>query len=133
MSKLGCNCGNTIVDQSDNLDNKAYFIRDQDYEKSENYTEDIESFINAVKNDSRDKWTEKYFGTEVYKNLSNSNVIQDIISRYKLKYESTLYQCKNCGSIKVEKGTTNIFASFKIEEDQNMDILKGITENDIEN
>ena len=133
MSKLGCICGNTIVDQSDNLDNKAYFIRDQDYEKSENYTEDIESFINAVKNDNREKWTEKYFGSEVYKNLSSSIVIQDIISRYKLKYESTIYQCKKCGSIKVEIGTTNIFASFKIEDDQNIDILKGLTENDIEN
>ncbi|WP_163411189.1 hypothetical protein [Flavobacterium ajazii] len=130
MSKLGCVCGNTIVDQCDNLDNKAYFIRDQDYEKSENYTEDIESFINAVKNDSRDKWTEKYFGSEVYKNLSNSTVIQDIISRYKLKYESTMYQCKNCGRVKIEKGTTNIFTSFETENDQSMDIFKVVTENE---
>jgi hypothetical protein len=132
MSKLKCMCGNTIVDQSDNLEYKAYFIRDQDYEKFENYNDDIESFINAVKNESRDKWTEKYFGSELFKNLSNSIVIQNIISRYKLKYESTIYQCKNCGSMKVEKGTTNIFASFKIEDDQNKDILKGMTENDIE-
>jgi hypothetical protein len=86
-----------------------------------------------VKNDSSDKWTEKYFGSEVYKNLSNSIVIQDIISQYKLKHESTIYQCKKCGSIKVEKGTTNMFASFKIEDDQNMDILIGMTKNDIKN
>ncbi|MEO8239126.1 MAG: hypothetical protein ABI576_13565 [Flavobacterium sp.] len=133
MSKLRCICGHTIVDQSDNLEYKAHFIRDQNYEAVENYSDDIDLFINSIKNNNRDKWTEEYFGIDVYKKLSDSIVIRDIISRYKLKYESEIYQCKNCGRIKIQKGLTNLYASFKIEDEQSMEIFNGITENNIEN
>lgn len=132
MSKLGCICGLTIVDQTDNLQNKASFIRDQNYDASENYSEDINSFINSIKNNNRDKWTEKYFGSEIYKNLPDSTIIEDIISRHRLKYESTIYQCNNCGRIKIQKGTTNQFASFKMEDEHGLEILKGLTEKEIE-
>jgi hypothetical protein len=133
MSKLGCICGYTIVDQSDSLQNKASFIRDQNYEAAENYSEDIDSFINSIKNNCRDKWTEEYFGVDIYKKLADSIVIQDIISRYRLKYESTIYQCQNCGRIKIQKGLTNLYVSFEIEDEQNMEIFKGITDNEVEN
>lgn len=62
MAKLGCICGNVITDQTDNISYKASFIRDQNTEDYYSFTDQIASFLEAVKNESRDEWIVNYFG-----------------------------------------------------------------------
>jgi hypothetical protein len=125
MSKLSCACGNTIVDQTNNISYKAYFIRDQDCEEyDDSYMDDIDSFINAIRDGRRDEWIKKYF-TETYPtDLSNSSIISDIISQKDTVFESDLYQCTNCGRVKVQVQDKNLFASFLPEDNNYKDIFK---------
>ncbi|WP_157505890.1 hypothetical protein [Flavobacterium chungangense] len=127
MGKLGCICGHIIVDQTNNISYKAHFIRDQDLEAIDNQVEDINNFINAIKNNERDKWLKKYFDSELYQNLPDSDVINDIILKYKLKYENEMFLCEKCGRIKIHKGTENKFISFLPEDNQWIDIFKGLS------
>lgn len=129
MAKLGCICGHTIVDQTNNLSYKASFIRDQDIDTIDNLqANDINDFINAIINNERDKWLKDYFCMDVYKNYPNSVVIQDIMSRHSIKYESEMFLCENCGRIKIEKGSENRLISFIPENSEWKDILKGLSE-----
>ena len=128
MSKLSCICGHTIVDQTDNLAYKADFIRNQDLDKIDKRTDDIASFIDAVKNGNRDQWLNSYFGSDTYKTISDSSVVFDIISRHTLNYESTIYLCEKCGRIKVQVGNTNNFISFTPDDNNWADIFKGLSQ-----
>jgi len=119
MSKLGCTCGHIITDQTNDIPYKAKFIRDQDFEGyTEKYSDDIASFIDAVKEGTRDEWIKQYF-TETYPtNLSNSSIVFDIISSQTRIFDGDLYQCENCGRIKVQVQDKNLFASFLPEDDR---------------
>lgn len=128
MAKLGCICGHTIVDQTNNISYKASFIRDQDFDTIDNLqADDINDFINAIINNGRDKWLKDYFRTDAYKNFPNSVVIQDIMCRHSIEYESEMFLCENCGRIKIQKGSENRFISFTPENSEWKDILKGIS------
>lgn len=127
MSKLGCVCGHLIVDQTDSISYKAHFIRDQDLDVMDNRNEDINSFINAIKNDERDKWLRNYFDSEIYQDLPDSTVINDIILKYSLKYESEMFLCEKCGRLKIKKENENKFISFLPEDNQCLDIFKGLS------
>jgi hypothetical protein len=127
MSKLGCICGHVIADITDRISYKAHFIRDQDLDIMGNQDEDINGFLNAIKNDKRDKWLEKYFDSEMYQNLSDSAVISNIILKYNLKYESEMFLCEKCGRILIQKRNENKFISFLPEDNQWVDIFKGLS------
>ncbi|MBI3133816.1 MAG: hypothetical protein HYZ14_03990 [Bacteroidetes bacterium] len=127
MSKLGCICGHTIVDQTDNIIYKAHFVRDQDKEAIGEQTTDIEAFIEAVRKGQRDKWLNNYFGSDIYKTLTDATVVNDIISRYNVKFESEMFVCQNCGRIKIQKGNENKFVSFLPEDNQWLGIFKGLS------
>ena len=129
MSKLGCVCGHTIVDQNDNLPNKAKFIRDQDTEKFMNYSNDIASFIEAIKDGRRDAWIKEYF-SEIYPTkIDNSSVIFDIFSVHERNVSSDIYQCENCGRIKIQIKDTNQYSSFIPEDDRYKNIFVGLHQN----
>ncbi len=129
MSKLGCICGHTIVDQTDNIPYKASFIRDEDLERTYDHYDDVDAFINAIKNGERQKWLDKYFGKGLYTNISDSSVINDIIRRYISRFESDIFLCENCGRIKIQNGNTNMYTSFLPEDNNWTGIFKGISNN----
>ncbi len=128
MSKLGCICGHTIVDQTDHLAYKAEFIRNQDLDIIDKRIDDIASFIEAVKNGNRDNWLYSYFGSEIYKTASDNSIVFDLISRHTLNYESIIYQCEKCGRVKIQVGNTNNFLSFAPEEKNWADLFKGLSQ-----
>ncbi|WP_395059468.1 hypothetical protein [Flavobacterium sp.] len=127
MSKLSCICGHIIVDQTDNISYKAHFIRNQDIDAIDNQVEDINNFVNAIKNGERNKWLKKYFESEIYQNLPDSTVISDIISKYNLEYQNDMFLCEKCGRIKIQKGDENKFISFLPEDNHWIDIFKGLS------
>lgn len=130
MSKIHCNCGYVIVDQTNTISNKAYFIRDQDLDAVDNYLEDISNFIQAIQKGKRMEWLTNYFDSNVYAELPDSAVIADIISKYTLTYQSEMYLCQQCGRVYIQKNVTNQFISFLPEENRWGDIFKGLSQNE---
>ncbi len=124
MSKLGCVCGHVIRDNTTNIPYKAIFLRDQDWKSYTNYRDDIDSFLEALRNGSREKWISDYFSKSYPTDLSDSSIIDDIISNHQTEYEGDLYQCENCGRIKIQVQDKNLFASFIPEDDNFRDIFK---------
>lgn len=127
MSKLPCICGHIIVDQTDSLAYKASFVRDQDWEARNKSSEDIAAFVGAVKNGSRNLWLNSYFGSDAYSALSDSGIVNDIILRHTVGYESTMYQCEKCGRLHVQAGNTNRFAVFAPEDKNFSGLFKGLS------
>ena len=126
MSKLGCVCGNTIIDQTDNISYKAQFLRDQDYEKYIDYSTDVAAFIESIQNGRREAWIREYFSQDYPTHIDNSSVIFDIVSSHERKMSSTIYQCENCGRIKFQVKDTDTFASFKPEDERYHNIFTGL-------
>jgi hypothetical protein len=124
MSKLGCVCGHTIVDQTNDIPYKAKFIRDQDFESLIEYAGVVASFADAVKDGKRDEWILNYFKVAYSASISNADVIFDITSGYTRDFESEIFQCENCGRIKIQVRDTNSFASFMPEDDLHRNIFK---------
>ena len=133
MSKLSCECGNTISDSTDNIPYKARFIRDEDYHLKDKTLIDICSFIEAYKNGEKENWIRNYFGNDADVNIRNEWILIHIEMKNELNIEDVIYQCEECGRIKIETRNENNFASFIPENGNWKDILNGklnsVTEN----
>lgn len=123
MSKLGCVCGHTIRDNTLSLSYKAQFIRDQDLESYSDWTEPVNAFIEAIKAGKREQWIANYFSKSYPATLSNGSIIGDIISEFNLNFRDTLYQCENCGRVKIQVQDKNLFASFAPESEDCQNIF----------
>ena len=44
--------------------------------------------------------------------------MNDIVGKYELEFEGDLYQCENCGRVKIQVKDKNLFTSF-VPEDEN--------------
>jgi hypothetical protein len=128
MSKIVCNCGNIIVDQTDDLIYKASFICDQNTENISERNLVLAEFIKAIKNNDRIKWLEKYFGGSIYNMINDEEIINDILLKCEARYQGIIYNCEKCGRIMVEKDKNNNFISFIPEKDNWKDIFKGLSE-----
>ncbi len=119
MSKLGCECGGTISDTTDNIPYKGTIIRDQDQEALyDQMASDLNAFMDAILQGKREEWISRYFlpGYPV-ENIKNEEVFSDILSRYVIAPGLDIYQCMECGSVKIQRvPESNIFASFAARE-----------------
>lgn len=117
MSKLGCECGSVIYDQTDFIPYKGSIIRDQDDERVyDGIAADVAAFIEAVAQGRRDEWIGGYF-RRGYPPVDDESVVADIIARHVLKRRLTVYQCTGCGRIKIQEGSrSNMFSSFSPDE-----------------
>jgi len=124
MSKLGCECGHVMVDQNVEIDYKASFLRSNDFVYKDKSNEDISSFIEAIINNQREEWLINYFGKDTNLQVKNEWILIYIQSRNEIEKESLMYQCDNCGRIKIQLKNSNDFASFMPEGENWKDILK---------
>lgn len=130
MSKLRWECGNVISDTTDNISYKGLIIRDQDVERifDDGIAKDINELIEAISKGERENWIREYFLSGYpFSDVSNLDVISDIISRSFVERKLDVYQCVNCGSIKIQTSSaSNMFSSFAAEKWQegNQSILK---------
>lgn len=125
MAKTRCQCGSTILDQSDNIPYKGAIIRDQDkmnlYQSLER---DITSFIDAISLSRREEWIdENYLRYDQDERpaavIKNNDVIGFILARH-LTRELCIYQCLSCGSVMIETSPfSNTFAIFTTTEWEN--------------
>jgi hypothetical protein len=128
MSKLGCICGHVIRDQTDFIPYKARFLRDQDDESHAAYIEVVNTFIEAIKTGKRAQWITNHFSAGYPSDLSDANIISDIISQYDVNFQGDLYQCENCGRVKIQVQDKNLFASFSPEDEHFQNIFRRFKE-----
>jgi hypothetical protein len=127
MGKLGCICGNTIVDQADNLSYKGYIIPDTELESTSDILSDtIDSLSDATKQSKRLEWIKEKFTVPPYPtDLSDSSMVHDIISSLLIDKKQDIFECENCGRIAIQVGQTNRFKFYKPETDDTKGILGG--------
>jgi hypothetical protein len=123
MSKLSCECGHIIVDQTDNLPYKAHFIRDQNIKRTFTIYDKVEDFLSALKTNKRNEWIDAHFGKDYPKNLTDSSIICDLIVGSRL--ESTIYQCEKCLGLLVLKGNKNAYRYFSMKDEDSQEIFEG--------
>jgi hypothetical protein len=100
MSKLLCLCGHTIVDQTDFLPYKAYFIADEDNEDC--FQTAVKAIEKFVLERERGKLGISY-GDKFAEAFSKDSEVGDFIN-YVLTTEyftshRHMYECENCGRI----------------------------------
>lgn len=125
MAKLACICDNIIRDQTDSIPYKAHFYRDQDYEHTKHYLDDIADFVEAIKEGQRNKWIREYFKSEFHVQLTDRDIINDIGANP--DWESIMYQCESCGRIWIQRGRQNRYLSFLPEEEDGFRIFDGLS------
>jgi hypothetical protein len=117
-----------IRDQTDFIPYKARFIRDQNDEDYHAYADDIAAFIEAIKADKRAEWIRNHFSDSYPTDIPGSHIINDIITNYEIRFEGVLYQCENCGRVKIQVQDKNVFASFAPENDNSQNIFRRFRE-----
>lgn len=125
MAKLGCICGNTIVDQADNLPYKGYILPDTELERtSDILSNTIDSLSDATKQSKRLEWIKEKFTVPPYTtDLSDSSMVHDIISSLLVDKKQDIFECENCGRIAIQVGQTNHFKFYKPETEDTKGIF----------
>lgn len=125
MGKIGCNCGDTILDRADNLSYKADIIPDTGQDALfDRLDELIDSFVEAVKKNEKEGWMRHNNLTAPYpQDLSASSMINDLFYNHYLDKTKEIFQCENCGRILIQKSKTNQFISFRPETEDWKDVL----------
>lgn len=118
--KVQCKCGNVITDNTDNLNYKAEFTKDQDIEKRLEAFDVMSDFIDAINNNKRDEWIISFYRSNELVTLNNSAILCDIF----LKYDHThsFYQCNVCGRLLVPSANHE-YSFFYPEDNNNKNIL----------
>ncbi|ULU27708.1 hypothetical protein [Dyella terrae] len=115
MSKLGCQCGNIIRDNTDSSPYKASIFKDvlcgsfTDWLVSE-----VQSYVVAVGKEGVRSWLldRGYSDEYVSLQLDHGNVIHDHLCGRFNELSRTAYECLQCGRLHVETAVDNSFASY---------------------
>jgi hypothetical protein len=100
LSKIVCPCGHIIVDQSDNLPNKAQFFADEDYDASyEQFILFCVDLIQARQDGKQEQFVALQFGPEYPKNLDLSDIISDKLAGMRAVFGHLMYECEQCGRL----------------------------------
>jgi hypothetical protein len=103
MSKLRCDCGHVIVDQTDFLPYKASLLADEDSEAF--WTElsrGLAELLVAVREGRREEWQRAHLSGPPLLELTDEELISDFMASLGLRYMRTSYQCEGCGRLLVE-------------------------------
>jgi hypothetical protein len=127
MGKLGCICGHTIADQTDNILYKGYILPDSQLDNvSVSLTDSIDSLLDSIKSNKRLEWIKKNFHVPSYPtDLKDSSMIHDLLSRKLVSNTQDIFECENCGRIAIQVGQTNQFKFFSPDTDDTKGILRG--------
>jgi hypothetical protein len=110
--KLQCVCGEQIVDQTDALPNKASLIPDQDDERVWAAAwADLGSLVTAARRGRTDDWTLRHLG-EAPRSASDEDLVWQYLSRVRVRYSRTLFECVSCGRLWVERSPGGEMVAF---------------------
>jgi len=127
MSKLTCQCGHVIVDQTYMISYKGRLLPDTEKETvATSLTDSIDALSVANQEGKRLEWINQNFVVPPYPtDLKDSSMVYDLYSSSFIDATKTIYECESCGRILIQVGKTEKFKSFKPETDDTKGILKG--------
>ena len=122
MSKLTCNCGHVIRDQSDNLPFKGQILKDQDRgDFCENTSQAFVEYVSAIRSGNLDSWLEKW---PWLRGATDRRVFSTLLDLFWLRYKVDVYECEACGRLMVQDRTdSQTFVPFTPEHDAKGRIL----------
>jgi hypothetical protein len=126
MSKLGCICGHSISDGTDQLPYKATFFRDFDHVAIfDRLAQEIKELVDAVVAGDRASWERRHYLGDWSRNESHGELLCDFVCTLMLKYGADMFECESCGRLWVQRpGTDNEFAELLPAEGKCMHLLK---------
>jgi hypothetical protein len=115
MSKFGCTCGHTIVDQTDFLPYMAHIREDEDTQKPVELLADLLSQYWDARQQGQEADFMRHYelsrgATENWAEIvvrqlaeqSLSQVLADLIAPFWNNYDRTIYECEDCGRLWVQ-------------------------------
>lgn len=122
MSKLGCQCGNTIRDNTSGLSYKAALLKDSLCETFSDWlVQEIQSYVAAAECGGVREWLigrgyrEEYIALQ----LDHGNVLHDHIQSKYLCLKRDVYECPACGRVHIEKKEDNMFVVYAPDSGKN--------------
>jgi predicted RNA-binding Zn-ribbon protein involved in translation (DUF1610 family) len=124
MSMLGCSCGETIYDRTDNLPYKGYAIADtQMFELLSHISTEIADYIRARLAGTEDQWLSEYFRSNT--KMDEQELVHTIITRHLLHEHIKIYQCPKCGRVHIaHRDRSQLFERFTPEASPHRDIFQ---------
>lgn len=117
MSKLACNCGHIIRDQTDQLPFKATVVRDQDEDRLLHRIGNAAvELLAAAKEGKLDQLLEDRFGTTWRPSFQDA--VEEIVTRPYLEETSMAYECEMCGRLWINRKGSNEFLSYAPDSNQ---------------
>lgn len=115
MSQLGCPCGHTISDTTDNLPDKGDILPDTHQEQFFcGVADELAGYIEAVREGRTEAWLKKTGYLRL--GLGDSDIVHDWMAGRFLNLKRTIYECEACGRILIEtgekKGDALLFQSY---------------------
>lgn len=104
--KIGCHCGNTIFDQTDDLSNKAHFIPDQGWNDMWGAIDELFGAVARGAIKPNDAW---YKACEIVRNAGTR----------------TMWQCGECGRLYLDDRTGNLQCYISSSPETEKQILRG--------
>jgi hypothetical protein len=111
VSKLGCTCGNVIIDQTDDLPNKGRILKDQDKEKVfGEIASALAAYFAAFESGNLDEWLQQYPWA---REKNHEFVIFGMVAEWCRGFAVDIYECEACGRLLVqEKHLSQQFVSY---------------------
>lgn len=118
MSRFGCTCGYTIVDITDFLPYKAYFLSDEDTETSmELVVNRLAKFVEAREQGKQDEFLAELM--PYLKSDGMRTLIRNLFSPPTFSMGRGMYECDECGRIWMQaQPHTNEWVSYLPESDK---------------
>ena len=101
MSKLRCDCGHTIVDQTDYIRYKGRLARDQDDTVWERAWGDLADLVAAARDGRVNQWVAAHLPGSDEQNFGM--LVMNYLTRIERDYMPSVYECTACGRLLVEQ------------------------------
>jgi hypothetical protein len=103
VSKFGCTCGHSIIDQTDYLPYKGQVLKDQDNEAFFASTADaLVEFMAGVRSGDLAEWHRKW---PFLSGKTDVKVAWSLLGWFWRKFAIDVYECEQCGRLWVQEGT----------------------------
>jgi diphthamide synthase subunit DPH2 len=113
MSKLRCNCGHLIRDNSNRLEYKAALLKDSLYDEFfDSIATAIQNYVVATHSGQARQWiSEKFSEDYADLQLNHGCILHDFIHDQFIRKSRDVFECLACGRILVE-AKDNKFVSY---------------------
>lgn len=111
MSKIGCVCGHTIRDQTDQIPYKASLLQDIHESDYWEWVEvEVQSYLEAAEKNDVGAWMKSRGWPPTYA-VGNGRVLRKILYARYVDLMKSVFECESCGRLLVE-GQANEFQHY---------------------